>query len=808
MDENETDALAATLAAARGRKRQAGKKIKAWTAAFKAEHGREPTLEEKEVIRDLYSQYARATGTLKTIKNKAATSKHGEVPRSSELQAVQTTHALEVERAKEVDDVESKIEERLERMREVQPSASSPETSFLEDESMPDVPLGVQDFLLHIRARAQSEDEGAAEFTKEFDAEAKSQIKRLEAETQQARVNEAERRAQSFRKRELDLVWREHNARDRVGDLEQALRTSVAEERQKLWAANEGERRSIGRQFRRARVHLEQVVRSQAAHTAEVFGRLVPGDKAAARRYSVNWDFQPQPVEIRVRLLRSVRDKLPRGRYAILVSMYDRLAGCPLRWTKQSSYSGGGFGERPAATRPVSHGGMYYHSELRVEQSLFALCPSTSQIRPANTFVFELFRLSEPDNPKDEVVAWGVLPMCNESFGVVQGCFRIPLVRGEQDRTIDRHGELENIYAKDLSQWLCNMYLEVRHLPRSALSDTGRVVNEADVEFDFINRLLVLGPEERRHREAHKRLQVASQNARATTAFGASESDAHSSATQSEARLLVPPSPSSSPVTTPTGSWWQRRQSIFRTKSARQRRNLMSTHLRLGNYVSEHLAGAMRSSRVADVEMDAAEALESGQRGQDSGGGGIPNFATDGELEREESRVRDGAAEPTEEDYLLGDADSSRVAGREVSVADNAAQLTGIRRRRGEGARWDPAGLDLLPKGTSGTVAPSGRWHALRDELEMEAFTFAVCPNPAQQTTMRVHAIVRSKMRYLLQEMFGDLGPHGRQAGDFWFTLVIYAAALWGRMYIHFFGQYVIATAVTTTTSPLSPPSP
>ena len=56
--------------------------------------------------------------------------------------------------------------------------------------------------------------------------------------------------------------------------------------------------------------------------------------------------------------------------------------------------------------------------------------------------------------------------------------------------------------------------------------------------------------------------------------------------------------------------------------------------------------------------------------------------------------------------------------------------------------------------------------------------------------------------------MFGDLGPHGRQAGDFWFTLVIYAAALWGRMYIHFFGQYVIATAVTTTTSPLSPPSP
>ena len=135
MDENEADALAATLATAKGLKRQAGKKIKAWTAAFKAEHGREPTLEEKEAIRDLYSQYARATGTLKTIKNKAATSKTEEDPRPLAPQVVQSTQAPQVERVKSSGGDESKTEERLERMHGVQPSASS-ETSFLEDEVM------------------------------------------------------------------------------------------------------------------------------------------------------------------------------------------------------------------------------------------------------------------------------------------------------------------------------------------------------------------------------------------------------------------------------------------------------------------------------------------------------------------------------------------------------------------------------------------------------------------------------------------------------------------------------------------------
>ena len=37
---------------------------------------------------------------------------------------------------------------------------------------------------------------------------------------------------------------------------------------------------------------------------------LEPGSRAGARRYAVNWDLIPRPIEIRVHGLRAVRDKM------------------------------------------------------------------------------------------------------------------------------------------------------------------------------------------------------------------------------------------------------------------------------------------------------------------------------------------------------------------------------------------------------------------------------------------------------------------------------------------------------------------
>lgn len=51
------------------------------------------------------------------------------------------------------------------------------------------------------------------------------------------------------------------------------------------------------------------------------------------------------------------------------------------------------------------------------------------QVRPSNCLIVEVFYLAGKDNPKDQIVGWGVLPMCNPRFRVVQGRFKIPLLK-------------------------------------------------------------------------------------------------------------------------------------------------------------------------------------------------------------------------------------------------------------------------------------------------------------------------------------------------------------------------------------------
>ncbi|RHY10641.1 hypothetical protein DYB25_004918 [Aphanomyces astaci] len=110
----------------------------------------------------------------------------------------------------------------------------------------------------------------------------------------------------------------------------------------------------------------------------------------------------------------------------------------------------------------------------------------------ANVVVFEMYLLSGANATKDAVVGWGVLPVCNADFDVLAGRFKVPLIRGDVDHTITKFHEIEHMYLTDLSSWLCNMYVTVRHLPRERLDATGMLQREYDVEVDVMNQLLKL----------------------------------------------------------------------------------------------------------------------------------------------------------------------------------------------------------------------------------------------------------------------------------------------------------------------------
>ena len=41
----------------------------------------------------------------------------------------------------------------------------------------------------------------------------------------------------------------------------------------------------------------------------------------------------PQPIQVKLHMIRGLRDKLPAGRYSVVVSLQDRLGGRLLRWS-------------------------------------------------------------------------------------------------------------------------------------------------------------------------------------------------------------------------------------------------------------------------------------------------------------------------------------------------------------------------------------------------------------------------------------------------------------------------------------------
>ena len=78
------------------------------------------------------------------------------------------------------------------------------------------------------------------------------------------------------------------------------------------------------------------------------------------RRWKVDWTKAPQPVQIKIKTLRGVRDKLPAGRYLLLVSLHDRLGGHVLHWSKLKGQQWG------ATTMPIEHKGHFYDTEIKV----------------------------------------------------------------------------------------------------------------------------------------------------------------------------------------------------------------------------------------------------------------------------------------------------------------------------------------------------------------------------------------------------------------------------------------------------------
>ncbi|XP_009958858.1 PREDICTED: orofacial cleft 1 candidate gene 1 protein [Leptosomus discolor] len=170
----------------------------------------------------------------------------------------------------------------------------------------------------------------------------------------------------------------------------------------------------------------------------------------------------PQPIEIHIKCLRGVKDKVPKGHYTLKVSVCGRLGSGLLEWPKLK--------EQPQArtTLPVSHNGNFYNTEIYFGQSIQTVLPPRKAVKPGMVFLFELFLLGGTCTWIDREVGWGAFPLCDNNFNTLEGKFKCPFLRGHYDIKVDRFKKIEDFISQDLDHWLCNLYFQVIKLPQDS----------------------------------------------------------------------------------------------------------------------------------------------------------------------------------------------------------------------------------------------------------------------------------------------------------------------------------------------------
>jgi hypothetical protein len=139
-------------------------------------------------------------------------------------------------------------------------------------------------------------------------------------------------------KRETELVLNEQLAGKRILESEALARKRMNIEKVRCSIAIEEKEKKMSRDFVRARENLEQGIKKQAATIRERYGDISTAGSSLTRLYSVQSTYAPQPVELRMHMLRAVRSKLSKGKYVLMLTQYESLGGKPIGWSKVSEY--------------------------------------------------------------------------------------------------------------------------------------------------------------------------------------------------------------------------------------------------------------------------------------------------------------------------------------------------------------------------------------------------------------------------------------------------------------------------------------
>lgn len=169
----------------------------------------------------------------------------------------------------------------------------------------------------------------------------------------QAEIDRVQHESEIQRRREAILHDRANKAKSELHEDAKRKQRLLQQKKDLIVLKARLEKENLQKSFSRAEKNLNKILTERQAEVKSLYGDLVVADEqyggARGRRWRVEWTKSPQPIQIRVDCIRGLKDKIPVGRYAIMVSLYDRLGGHPMQW---STLEGARWG---AATIPVAH---------------------------------------------------------------------------------------------------------------------------------------------------------------------------------------------------------------------------------------------------------------------------------------------------------------------------------------------------------------------------------------------------------------------------------------------------------------------
>ena len=95
---------------------------------------------------------------------------------------------------------------------------------------------------------------------------------------------------------------------------------------------------------------------------------------------------------------------------------------------------------------------------------IYFIMPPDIELLPSNVMIFELVYLSSKSSSEDITMGWGAFPLVNGEFQLNVGKFKVPLLEGPIDYRIDAFKGIEQCYKRNIDEWLCNLYIEVKKI--------------------------------------------------------------------------------------------------------------------------------------------------------------------------------------------------------------------------------------------------------------------------------------------------------------------------------------------------------